>query len=89
VEKYPVLKEGFDDFSILKQHQPVINKLLRTLYPDVLLTNEIKAVTPPFIFKPFFFATRLKNIITSAGGEVVFEPKGHDANDMYILACLP
>jgi hypothetical protein len=87
VEKYPVLKEGFDDFSILKQHQPVINKLLRTLYPDVLLTNEIKAVTPPFIFKPFFFSTRLKNIITSAGGEVDFEPKGHDANDMYILAC--
>lgn len=39
VEKYPVLKEGFDDFSLLEKHQTIINKLLRTLYPDVLLNQ--------------------------------------------------
>ena len=84
-EKYPILKEGFDDPAILEKHRPVINKLLRTLFPDVLLTNEIKGIAPPFVFKPFYVSTRLQNIIKAAGGEVDFEPKGYSADEMYIL----
>src|SRR3990172_1660445 len=80
-EKYPVLRDGFDDFSLLEKYKPIIDKLIRTLYPDALLTNEIKGITPPFVFKPFYFSTRLKNIIDAAGGEQDFEPKGFSDED--------
>jgi len=86
-EKYPVLKEGFDDYSLLEKYKPIISRLLRTLYPDALHTNEIKGVSAPFVFKPFYYSTRLKKIIDASGTEQDFEPKGFGDDDMYIFSC--
>ena len=54
VNQYPELREGFDDFALLEKYKKPINKLCRTLFPEILLTNEIKAITPPFYFQPFY-----------------------------------
>ena len=47
---YPELREGFTDKSLLITYEKEIHQLLRVIFPDVLLQNEIKAVTPPFDF---------------------------------------
>ena len=47
-EKYPDLREGFEDRSLLKKYKPVIDRLARLMFPQVLLTNEIKGLIPPF-----------------------------------------
>ena len=60
-EKFPELKEGIgsEDFD---PNQEIIQRLCRTLFPDVLLTNEIKGIMPPFEFKPFYYSTRFSRL---------------------------
>jgi len=60
VEQFPILKEGFEDLTLIKKYRDPIDKLSRVLFPDSLLTNEIKALIPPFMFEPFYSSTRFK-----------------------------
>lgn len=86
VEKYPELREGFD-LSDLKKYKKPIQKLSRVLFPDSLLTNEIKALTPPFHFDPIYTTTRFDNIIKSSGEEYKFEMKDVDEDTFYLYCC--
>ena len=38
-DKYPELREGFTDISILKKRKSTIDRLASTLFPKSLLTN--------------------------------------------------
>ena len=67
LKDYPELEEGFTDESLIEKYKKPIGKLLRFLFPDVLSSNEIKGVTVPFKFKPFFASKRFKNILEAAG----------------------
>ena len=55
VEKYPELKEGISDVTKLKKYQKSFDKLSRPLFPEILTTNEIKILTPPFYFEPIIY----------------------------------
>ena len=66
-EKYPELKEGFEDLGILKKRKSTIDRLASTLFPKALLTNEIKGLVPPFDFTPFYLSTRFQNILDNGG----------------------
>jgi hypothetical protein len=86
-ENYPLLREGFDDKKLLKKYKEPIGKILKLLFPDVLLTNEIKAVTAPFDFEPFYFSTRFDNIVKAAGKDFKFELTQMTAEMMYKFSC--
>jgi hypothetical protein len=86
-EKYPELKEGFTDLSILKKRKSIIDRLARTLFPKALLTNEIKGLVPPFDFTPFYLSTRFQNILDNGGemgGELKFKFAQIDEDLFYI-----
>jgi hypothetical protein len=51
-EQYPMLREGIDSEEFDSSLE-IVKRLSRLLFPDVLLTNEIKALIPPFEFTPF------------------------------------
>lgn len=85
-EKYPELKEGIssEDFN---PDQEIIRRLCRVLFPDVLLTNEIKGVMPPFEFKPFYYSTRFKNILEASGEDFSLELNDYTEDQLYIFCC--
>ncbi len=82
--KYPEIKDGFEDRSILKKRKPIIDRLARILFPQALLTNEIKGMVPPFDFTPFYLTTRFENILKNAGGDYKFTFKKFDEDLFYI-----
>ncbi len=85
---YPELREGFTDKSLLIKYEKEIHQLLRVIFPDVLLENEIKAIAAPFDFHPFYFSTRFKNIIEAAGPGFTLEYAGLNKDDFYVIGCL-
>lgn len=86
-QKYPILKEGFDDFSYLTKYRKEINKLLNVLFPEPLQSNEIKAASIPFEFTTFKFSERFQKILDNAGDDYEFRLRNFDEANIYILAC--
>ncbi|WP_457615682.1 GAF domain-containing protein [Lutibacter sp.] len=86
-QQYPVLKEGFEDFSLLIKYRKEINKLLNILFPEPLQSNEIKAASIPFEFTAFKFSKRFQQILDDAGDDYEFKLRNFDEANIYILAC--
>jgi len=87
LKDYPELIEGFSDISLLEKYRDKIELLLEPLFPEPLLTNEIKAASIPFSFTSFKFSTRFENIINNAGDNFVLKVRNFEDESMYILAC--
>jgi hypothetical protein len=87
LNKYPELLTGFSDQSLLKKYSSQINILLDPLFPEALLTNEIKAATVPFSFASFKFTTRFENILLNAGDDYELKVRNFEEDSMYVLAC--
>ncbi|MFT4646436.1 MAG: hypothetical protein ACI8ZX_002866, partial [Planctomycetota bacterium] len=87
LNKYPELLTGFSDQSLLKKYSSQINILLDPLFPEALLTNEIKAATVPFSFASFKFTTRFENILLNAGDGYELKVRNFEEDSMYVLAC--
>jgi len=82
--KYPELIDGLDGREELGKYKPVVDRLSRVLFPDALLTNEIKGLLPPFEFEPFYLSTRFQKILENAGEGFTFEMKGYNPDLIYI-----
>jgi molybdopterin converting factor small subunit len=86
-EKFPELIEGFSDFSLLDEHHDKIELLLKPLFPEILQTNEIKAVSIPFSFVSFMFTERFAKILDDAGEDYVLNVRNFEDDLFYIHAC--
>lgn len=86
VEEHPEIKEGFPYEDIHKFIEP-IRRLTKNLFPEALLSNEIKALTPPFHFDPIVTSTRLDNIIKSSGTDFSLDMKDVDEDTFYLYCC--
>lgn len=82
--RYPEIREGFEDRKILIKHKHIIDRLAQILFPQALLTNEIKGMVPPFDFTPFYVTTRFENILKNAGGDYKFKFEKFDEDLFYI-----
>jgi len=87
VEKHPELRDGVEDLDQLKKYKKSIQKISRVLFPDALLTNEIKALTPPFYFKPIYTTSRFDNIIKASGEDFSYKMKDVDEDTFYLYCC--
>ncbi len=87
IEAHPELIEGVDS-SAFDPNNETIQRLCRVLFPDVLLTNEIKGVMPPFEFRPFYMSTRFKNILEASEEEFSFELNDFTEDQLYIFGCI-
>ena len=87
MESYPKLKEGFDDFGLFETYKEQIEKLTRLLFPDALLTNEIKAISPPFMLAPFKKSKRFENILANAPADFDIQLNFFDEDMYYIMGC--
>lgn len=86
-KQYPILKEGFEDFSNLNKYSKEISRLLDLLFPELLQTNEIKAASIPFEFTSFKLSTRFKQILEDAGPDYELKMRNFDESHIYIMTC--
>ena len=86
-KSYPILREGFEDFSYLEKYNKEIDKLLDILFPELLQSNEIKAATIPFEFTTFKLSKRFQNILDDAGNDYELRLRNFDESNIYILTC--
>lgn len=84
---YPILREGFEDFSNLKKYRKEIDKLLDILFPDLLQSNEIKAASIPFEFTTFKLSKRFQQILDDAGDDYELKIRNFEEAHIYILTC--
>jgi hypothetical protein len=85
---FPILDEGFEDLKLLKKYEEPIRKLSGILFPEALLTNEIKVLVPPYNFMPIFATERFKKIVDNGGGSFTFELKEYNEKMLYIMGCV-
>ncbi|MDN5202435.1 GAF domain-containing protein [Fulvivirgaceae bacterium BMA10] len=87
MEPYPELRDGFDDLKLLKKYKDPIRKLSRVLFPDALMTNEIKALSPPFYFEPIYTSTRFDKIMKASGEDFSYHIQDIDEDMFYMYCC--
>jgi hypothetical protein len=85
--KYPELREGFSNASILEERKKEISIILQDSFSPLLTKNEIKTASVPFHNLIFNSSERFKNIIKAAGDGFELKIKNMPENDMYIVAC--
>ncbi len=84
--KYPMLRDGIDSIDFDGSLE-IVKRLSRVLFPDVLLSNEIKALIPPFEFAPFYTSTRFRNILEASQEDFSFELQDYSEDQLYIYGC--
>lgn len=85
-EKYPQLIEGINSQEFDPSLE-IVQRLCRVLFPEVLLTNEIKGVMAPFDFTPFYLSTRFRNILEASAEEFSLELNDLNEDQIYIYGC--
>ncbi|NND15871.1 MAG: GAF domain-containing protein [Eudoraea sp.] len=84
---YPVLREGFDDPTLLKKHDKVIKIILQDAFSEVLTDNEIKVASVPFQDVFFNPSSRFQKILKDTGK--IYKPELVLTEGMeYILSCV-
>ena len=92
VDKIPAFRKPVKNhLSFVKKHRRVVDKVLSAIFPKALEFNEIKAVTPPFVFDEIATSKRFQAIIDENDG-VLGVPYNLDTKIMpyakYLHACL-
>jgi len=88
LKKYPVLIDGFSDYSLLEKYEKQIDMLLDPLFPEALQLNEIKSASVPFSFISFKVSERFQNILNNAPADYEFHIRNMEENEMYLNACV-
>ncbi|MEJ2884744.1 GAF domain-containing protein [Pedobacter sp. GR22-6] len=87
VEKYPQLRDGITDLTVLLENEALIGQLLIDYLPPELTLNEIKAIGIPYINTIFNLSDRFKNIMRAAGKDFEIEIRDFDEHQFFVLSC--
>jgi hypothetical protein len=87
VNQHPELKNGITDISQIRGNEELISRLLIELFPPILTTNEIKAVSVPYQGLIFNCTQRFRDIIKAAGMSFEINIRDFDDHQFYIASC--
>ncbi len=85
---YPVLREGFTDFSLLDTYRSVIDKILQDTFTEALSGNEIKIATLPYRDVLIKTSKRFQEMVAEAGEGYVPELRNPGDGMDYIMSCV-
>lgn len=86
-KKFPELKDGFQNVSLLEKHEELIRLLLADLFPTGLTNNEIKAASIPLSKVTFNYTERFKDILKDAGKDFEIELRNIGDDEFYVFCC--
>lgn len=85
VEPYPVLRDGFTDFSILEERKEIVDLILADAFAPALTTNEIRTASIPYYNLIFKATGRFNNILEDAGEGFELEMRKMPGDEQYIM----
>jgi hypothetical protein len=85
--KYPILREGFENLDHLYTYHKEIGGLLDILFPDLLESNEVKAGSIPFEFTSFKLTKRFHTILENAPEDFQLKLRNYDHSNIFIMSC--
>ena len=69
IDKVPAFRKPIKNhMAFAKKHRALVDKLLSAIFPSALKYNEIKAVSPPFLFDLIAASPRFQGIVDNNGG---------------------
>ncbi|WP_136480284.1 GAF domain-containing protein [Cognatitamlana onchidii] len=86
-KKYPELRDGFSDTTVLDKRKEAIEIILQDTFSPLLTHNEIKTASVPFHNFIFNSSERFKSILKTAGKDFELQMKNMPQDDVYIIAC--
>lgn len=87
LSRYPEFRTGFSSPQAILLRKDLLSELLETMFPKMLTSSEIKAVTLPYWELVFNETDRFKNILTAAGPDFRLRIRDFNAHQGYILCC--
>lgn len=86
--KYPELREGFWDITLLDKYKDIISLILQDSFSPILSENEIKVASLPYYDVIFNSSKRFQKILKEAGPG--FEPviRNQEEGLDYIMGCI-
>lgn len=87
-KKYPVLREGFEDFKYLEKYNKEIDKLLDIIFPTPLQNSEITSASIPIDFTTFKISQKFQEILTEAGENYQLKLRNYFETNVFISSCL-
>lgn len=82
-----ILRDGFEDYSLLNTYSSEIDDLTSVLFPGLLQSNEIKALAVPFDLTSFKLSKRFEKIIKNAGKDYIFQLRNFEYDNQYVMSC--
>lgn len=86
-KKFPELRDGFLDETLLEKHEDLIRQILADLFPTGLTHNEIKAASVPLSKTTFNYTERFKSILKDAGKDFEIELRNIGDDEFYVFCC--
>jgi len=83
----PILREGFNDISLLETYKKEIHYILQDSFSPILTNNEIKVASIPFEDVIFNTSQRFEKIVKEAGDGFELKMKNIADDEFYIMAC--
>ncbi|WP_246160840.1 GAF domain-containing protein [Maribacter flavus] len=85
---YPMLRDGFSDLELIKEHREVISLILQDSFSPILGENEIKVASIPYF--DFFFnpSKRFQKIVKQAGPTYKPKIRNQEIGVDYIMGCI-
>ena len=87
-KKYPILREGFEDFKYLERYNKEIDKLLDIFFPAPLQDSEITSASIPVDFTAFKLSLKFQEILAEAGNDYQLKLRNYFESNVYISSCL-
>ena len=86
-KKFPELRDGFLNETLLEKHEDLIRQILADLFPTGLTHNEIKAASVPLSKTTFNYTERFKSILKDAGKDFEIELRNIGDDEFYVFCC--
>lgn len=86
-EENPMLRQGFEDMTLLSELAEPIDIILRDIFNPFLEANEIRVASTPMQENVFYASERFENIMRSAGPTYKLEMRNMIDVDRYIFGC--
>jgi hypothetical protein len=87
-KKFPILRDGFEDFKNLEKYNKQIDTLLDFFFAPPLEDSEITSASIPVDFTAFKLSKKFQEILAEAGDDYKLKLRNYFESNVFISSCL-
>ena len=87
-KKFPILRDGFEDFKYLEKYNKQIDTILDFFFSPPLEDSEITSAIIPVDFTVFKLSKKFQEILSEAGDDYQLKLRNYFESNVFISSCL-